>query len=450
MFDYKNWILQQKIKCYDATALRFYKDLLNSQFFSSDELFQINWVKRKKLLLHAFDSVPYYKKKYRAEGINRTDITNITPDNFISLPLLYRSDIKENYEDLVSTTVQPKYMKMVATGGSTGEPIRVYHDKRFYGEVLAWRMLSWWGISPGANQAVIFRSIRKSNIQKFLNFLVWFPTQRIFLDASSIDDVEVMSFLTRFNKFRPSLLKGYVGAISHIATKILQTDIRVFSPKAIWVTAAPLSKVQRNLINKAFAAPVYDQYACSEMHWIAAECSNQNRLHIFTESRHVEFLDLDKLHYFDTSLKRIVITDLENYAFPLIRYENGDLGKPVYDKCPCGVNLPMMESVSGRVSENVQFPDGTFISGEYLTTIFDDNPEAVMAFQVHQHVDYSLEINVVPNTKNPNYSQGIEQVRELLLEKVRHNVPVRVNYVKNIKNDRGKTRYVISDLQSLL
>jgi phenylacetate-CoA ligase len=169
-------------------------------------------------------------------------------------------------------------------------------------------------------------------------------------------------------------------------------------------------------------------------------------LHIFSDSRHVEFISEIGKPSLGDELRRIVVTDLENYAFPLLRYETGDLGRALANKCSCGINLPMMNSVRGRISDNVCFPDGTWISGEYLTTIFDDFPDAVTAFQVHQASDYSLTIKVVPNREFHIFPEVFEQVRQNLAEKACGQVGVTVKIVEEIISDRGKTRYIISDV----
>jgi phenylacetate-CoA ligase len=85
-------------------------------------------------------------------------------------------------------------------------------------------------------------------------------------------------------------------------------------------------------------------------------------------------------------------------------------------------------------------------SGEYLTTIFDDYPDAVVAFQVHQAQDYSITIRVVPNRKFQKSTEVIEQVRKKISLKACGQVNVTVKLVDNILSDRGKTRYVISDV----
>jgi phenylacetate-CoA ligase len=160
-----------------------------------------------------------------------------------------------------------------------------------------------------------------------------------------MSEKDVFLFINKINHFQPPLIKGYVGAIGHLANTIIEKGIDVFSPKAVSVTAAPLSQVQRKRIENAFHAPVYDQYAFSEIYWVAAQCSERKGLHVFSDSRHVEFINESGKPVLSDELGRIVITDLENYAFPLIRYENGDLGRPLALKCACGINLPLMDAV---------------------------------------------------------------------------------------------------------
>ena len=255
MPDLKTLVLKLKIKLYSPRAIQYYQQLLKNQYLSDDDLHQLNWEKRKKILIYAYDTVPYYREKYISEGIRRQDILAITPDKFLLLPLLTRRELKYNFDKLVSKDVGKRHLQLVTTGGSTGEPVRVFHDKRFYGEVLAWRMLSWWGLTPGTNQAIIWRSPRNSLITRFINILIWWPTRRIHLDASSMPESEVNFFLQKINHFRPPLLKGYVGAVDYLASTIIEKGIDVFSPKAVWVTAAPLSQVQKKKDRKCFSCP---------------------------------------------------------------------------------------------------------------------------------------------------------------------------------------------------
>jgi len=59
----------------------------------------------------------------------------------------------------------------------------------------------------------------------------------------------------------------------------------------------------------------------------------------------------------------LIITDLDNYGFPLIRYENGDAGVPVVeDEIDCEIQFQRIEMISGRVSDIIHFPNGGVLS----------------------------------------------------------------------------------------
>jgi phenylacetate-CoA ligase len=169
-------------------------------------------------------------------------------------------------------------------------------------------------------------------------------------------------------------------------------------------------------------------------------------MHIMADCRHIEFLDEAGGNCLPGSQGRIAVTDLENYAFPIIRYLNGDAGALLAGPCECGITLPMMDSVKGRITDVVKLPDGTRIAGDYLTTVFDDYPDSVKAFQVRQLKDYSIVLRVVPQDQREESQAIIRRVREGLERKVRSQVPVRLEIVSEIVSDKGKTRFIISEL----
>ena len=200
------------------------------------------------------------------------------------------------------------------------------------------------------------------------------------------------------------------------------------------------------MIETAFNAPVYDQYGCGEVSWLAAQCSHRQGLHIFADARHVECVDDTGKTCDAKQLGAIAVTDLENFVFPFIRYVDGDQGALLDETCSCGINLPLMDAVKGRLTDMVYLRDGTTVSGDYLTTIFDNCPDVVRAFQVVQQANSSLVVRVVPNLQCKNPSVKLDEVRRTLLERVRHQTSVTIEVVKQIPQDRGKTNVVISEI----
>jgi phenylacetate-CoA ligase len=313
---------------------------------------------------------------------------------------------------------------------------------------MLWRVLNWWGLPPDVSIASIYRNVSQGWKSELLNRLFWWPTRRILLDASSIDEQSIESFIDRVKRVRPQLIHAYVGALDHVASYILDHNIGVPAPKVIWATCSPLTLSQERKIRKAFGAPVLDHYGCCEVYWLAAQCPAKNGLHMFHDVVRIEFLDGDDSPVPVGHLGRVAITDLLNRYFPLIRYLNGDMGESLPEQCSCGVTLPLMGKVKGRVSDIVRLPNGTVISGEYLTTIFDGEPEVAHRFQVIQRKDYSIDILVVPNTAHPTYDQVLEQVRGKLSVRLRGTVPVRTRLVASLSAQQGKLRFVRSELDT--
>jgi len=440
--DFKDRIFWLKQRWGRRRAYRYYQQLLENESRSPDEILAINWEKRKRLLQYAYERIPFYRKRFQSLGLNPSDVRDVNDWNCV--PILTKRNLVEHVHDLMSPDVRDSDRYSISTGGSTGVPTTVYHDARYPVEALGWRMLHWWGLSYGSHAAYARRLGKKSMAQRVINYAIWWPTKRIWLDASSMTPEATRHFVAQFKRLRPALLQGYVGAITHLADYIETNELVVPSPKAVWVTSTPMAVVQRSLIERVFQAPVYDQYGCCEIFWLAAECSHHQGLHMFSDARHIEFVDQNNRVCEVGQTGRIIVTDLENYAFPLIRYENGDEGRQLPSTCECGVHLPLMDAVKGRITDTVRVPGNIVVSGEYLTTIFDDFPDAVRAFQVVQQEDWSLLLRVIPSTDEHRLTLAVENAKSALAQRTKHRVPIRVESVREIPSDRGKLKYVIS------
>jgi phenylacetate-CoA ligase len=301
-------------------------------------------------------------------------------------------------------------------------------------------------VGCGLNEAFVGRLEDLGTTAHFAKDALWWPARKIRLDASSMKPQDIENFLRKFNKAHPVILWGYAGAIDHVAFFAEQTSINPAAPKAVIVTSSPISEIQRNRIERVFHAPVYDQYGCCEVPWLAAQCRQKQGLHIFHGARLIEFTDDSGHPKAVGEVGNIVITDLENYGFPFIRYLVGDMGRSLPGRCRCGINLPLMDKVKGRQTDLVRLPNGTCLSGDYLTTIFDDFPDAVKAFQVRQKSDYSIKLRYIPGPDREKCSAAIKKVHDKLLEKTGFQVQITMEPTDFIPHDRGKLQYVISEL----
>ena len=417
-------------------------DLVNMHAINSNSINEINFAKRKALVKHAIEHTDFYKKKYGSMELIKNTIK--TEKDFSQLPVLTRSDLNNYFSDITADNVEKNQCIKVTSSGTTGATISVLHDKRYPLAPIQWRVLKWWGINPYDHVAFIYR-FKRTHSHNLWNALLWWPTKRIFLAGSEMDTPHIEKFISKFNKIKPSLLQGYVDVVYEFALYLKDKKIKIHPPKAVWVTSAPLTLQQRQTMQEVFRAPVYDQYGSSEIMWLSSECEEQNGLHIMTDVRHIEIVDENNVPVPNNTWGKILITDLHNYAFPLIRYEIGDYGRLLDRKCPCGCLLPLMDSVRGRQSDVIKTPSGIKLFGDFLTTIFDEYPNAVRDFQIVQAKDYSIKLLYVP-VPDKDVASVIASVKTKLDKELNSEIVTKPYMVDKVEQINGKTPFIISHI----
>ena len=439
----KESIYLWKYYCLKWKTCGFYRDLLRNQFLSQDEIEAISWAKTKKLLEYAYENVPYYHDKYKKSGIVPNDIK--TQSDFQYLPLLTKNDIRNNFQKMISREASIHDLNVSATGGSTGHVLKLYHQKNVPRAAIGWRMLGWWGLPPCCDSAWIWRMGNHSLTRRAMRNLIDWPAKTIKLNAAKMDEANMKAFVEAYNNSRVQLVHGYVGGVDHLASFILENGISMRPPKAVSTTASPITAVQEKRIEAAFGAPVFDQYGCNEVYWLSAQCKERKALHRFHDTRRIEFIDDNNLPCEPGTQGRIVLTNLESFYFPIIRYLNGDLGAEVSGKCPCGVKLPLMKKVTGRISETIIMPDGTAVSGDYLNATFDRFPESVKQFQVHQQADGKINIRFVSVFCDEEMKPVLSKIENMYHTDFGKQVEIKFLRVDEIPHIRGKYRYIVSD-----
>lgn len=433
-----------KYYLYKPSARSLYRRLLASQY-DTIEIQQKNEAARlKKVVSYVYEKIPFYSKRYRESGFELGDMEQ--DGWFKKLPILTKQDVREHFDDFMEPS-QRKNLGISSTGGSTGAPIRFGMDKRIPIDVYMWRTMRWWGVGPWDDGAYAWRMRRVPGISRIFNDLLWWPKRKICLDASVMEAAAIGQFVAVINKYRPLIVQGYVGALVDIAQWILKEGATVQSPKLVWATAAPLSSVQKNLLESVFHAPVYNQYGCCEVPCLAAECAIRHGMHVNVEKVKMEFVQDDSAQPVETGeWGRTLLTRLDDFIFPLIRYEVGDRGRWLGEKCSCGVTLPLIDDVKGRISDSLRLPSGRIINGEYLTTLFDADPSLVRTFRIVQKKTQEIWIEFVFGMEpGSNTDLRLEKVLNVLREKVRGEVPVSLHAVSSIPQNRGKLHFVIHE-----
>ena len=220
-----------------------------------------------------------------------------------------------------------------------------------------------------------------------------FLQRKRFLNTFAVGDAQWLEYIEGIAQYRPHYVAGYAGSLYQIATVARRHNVPLYRPAFVYSSAELLQDFMRARIEEQFGTRVYDFYGSREVGAIAGEC-RLGRKHIFAMNNLVEVLNNKEERVAPGAEGRLIVTNLHNYAMPLLRYEIGDTGSLAADPCPCGSELPALQSLTGRVTDHFRLADGTLIHGEYFTHLFYFR-EWVAHFQVDQLQSDRIRISVV-------------------------------------------------------
>ena len=436
VFEFKTKIAQRS----DRAQAR---EMLHAERLPADVLAAQATERDIALAGHAFRTTDFYREHYSGAGFTDRDFDE--PATFAHLPILEKDQVRDAGDALRSSTAPQKLLPST-TGGSTGRPLVVWQDPRTPAASLWWRADRWWGVHPADNSAYVYRRSRTPR-QELFHRLQWWPTRQILLDARAMDERSMRAFAGQWQRVRPALITGYVDGLHEFAHFVTRTGIAIPPPRAIASTASMLTSSKRSFIESCLAAPIYDCYRSAEVPWIAAQCVKRDALHVFGDVRVVEVVDHAGEAASDGVEGDVVVTDLLNAAFPIVRYRIGDRSATRSGSCACGMSLPRIDAIQGRIVDVLRTPDGTMVTGG-LSALFNDQPTAVIQFQLHQHADYSITLRYVPGDSPELAVQAVDEVAGRIRRMLHSTVEVRVEPVARIEHIGGKTRLVVSELSS--
>lgn len=356
-------------RIYDLFGRRYATEakqlLKKSQYWDRRQIEAYQLERLKNLIGYAKKNIPYYQKTIKSspkENWNYGDMIKYLQD----IPVLSKKNIQQHFEDLIDPRADKERMIYQITGGTSGNPIRFYHDRKKldYTRVALQRNFNWAGyflrkkclkLASGSLEAASHSKL-KGKIKNILH-------NRYFYEAAVLNDKSwVKEILQIIRDKKIKVLWGYPSIIYMLAREL--NGMKSPGIETIITSSETLQESQRKVIEEVFEHPVFDEYSSREF-MIAGECDHHRGLHINEELLLLEILDkYDQPCGYEEN-GRIIITDLFNYGFPFIRYEIGDEGSMLTsEKCRCGRTLKRLKNVSGRSSDNIR------INGKAITTVF--------------------------------------------------------------------------------
>ncbi len=399
-------------------------NLKRSQWWDYDELVDFQEKRLKKIIQYAY-TLPGYRKKFDACGINPRNVRNL--DDLKKIPITKRIELQDNPNFINKNRIT----YTLYTGGSTGTSLKYYESR--YSGYIRWnahlRGWSWNGYKPGRRIAIIASSQGVIGGENSLDL------------AGELTEKKLKNNVEELKKFKPQHIRGYVSSIYILARYCLNNDISIQGIESINPISENLYDFQRKTIETAFGCPVFEEYCCNDGGACAWECNQHKGLHDCMERAIIEEVN-----------GKMIVTDLWNLAMPFVRYENGDTVTVLSETCSCGRKLPLI-SVKGRNNDIIITRKG-FLSPSLLMYRGigygqrEGFRSGIQSVQYVQKPGYVLEINLVKNLWCSDYE--IQTFKEEV-SKIAEGMEIRINIVQQIPTTpRGKRSFIINEDVTLL
>lgn len=346
------------------------------------------------------------------------------------LPLMDKKSISSHYKEIF-TPLKHRPVQKKKTGGSTGTPFYYYVDKEhlswFWGYIYYfWNLHS--GYQPGDPFITIAGNSLRTTKKRFLEKTYHFLQNNYFITGDIIDENLRIDYSRTSNSI---LLYGYPSSIINIIKAKPEVLKHFTSLKAVFTTSEQLLPAARKSIEAAFKVPVYDMYGANDGGVLTCECSAHNGYHINDQNCYVEtFVN-------EHGMSEILLTNLNSYSFPFVRYRVGDLGKLESQICDCGENTPRIIELKGRTRDMILLPGGKSIHGSFFNNVFYKYP-IIDGYRIVQNKDLSIVLHI--HTKVPEAFKDVSEHVYKELGKVLNGIQISVEKMTefNPTNDKFK------------
>jgi putative adenylate-forming enzyme len=287
-----------------------------------------------------------------------------------ALPVLKKTTMMERFDDIVTDRAirlahaerfaetmgvhdlfRNRY-NIVTTSGTTGKRAVIPFSPREWRWVMAsFPRISGWS---GLDLRNVTGAMMTTRLPWHMSARCSAEAERLGLNGGrvSLDSSEPLDrIVAQLNRLQPAVLSGYASMIQLLAGEQSAGRLRI-APHEIFCTSEVMTEETRSEIRESFCVMPGNLYAVSEAGCIAGTCSYKNGLHVAGDMCILEIVDAHNRPVPPgTAGAKTLMTALNNYTLPLIRYEITDCLTAATAPCPCGRPGLLLEHVGGRASD---------------------------------------------------------------------------------------------------
>jgi phenylacetate-CoA ligase len=371
-----------------------------------------------RLLAFARAHSPFYRDQL--EPLFRA---SDTPDlrAWREVPILRRIDLEReidriNPAELPADLGEVTTRRTSGTTGLGGMTFRTCALVRIADACMMQRLYRWWGYDDAAPMASIRhytasdRGFPNGKVETQWSF-PGRPAPHYSLDLRT-PTADIIAWLVRH---RPSYLLTFPSILQELASHPDGGRIADLGLKGIVVISEVTNEDVYDLVRETFGCELAQIYGCSEMGAVALQSPDDRALLVCEENVLVELLDDSDQPVEPGATGRVILTSLNNYATPFIRYEIGDYASSAEGTCSSGIALIRLRRIEGRRRNALVSVRGERIWQSAIPAARVLRYIAAKQFQIRQPAPETIEFVYVPASAGPADRAGLAGYFEALL-----------------------------------
>lgn len=398
----------------------------------------------------AYESVPYYKKRFDELGVKPEDIKTLK--DIEKLPFTTKDDLRDAYPFGMFAVPRKEIVEVHTSSGTTGKPtVSGYTrgDLEIWGEVMA-RGLCMFGVTDDD----IIQNTHGYGLFTG-GFGVHYGAQKMGATVIPISTGQTKRQIEIMQDFGTSVMIFTPSYGLYLAEEIEEEgiDTKTMGLKAIGFGAEMWTEEMRQEIQKRFNAPAYNIYGLTEVMGpgVGLECSERDGLHISEDHFYPEIIDSETHEVLpDGERGELVLTTLTREGTPLIRFRTKDVTKLTRGKCGCGRTLVKMDRVTGRTDDMMKIRGVSVFPSQIEKALLriDEVEPHYQIIVTRPHLMDEVEVQV--EASEGLFSDEIKElvgIREKIEEYIHSEIGLRVKVTlvepKTLPRSQGKAVRVI-------
>jgi len=340
-----------------GTLVSVLAQLEQSQWYTPQKLEEMQKLQLAKLLEYTTHHSPFYRKLMgNAHGLWQLQ----------DMPLLSRDDLQKHFSEINCTTIPREHggFNETKSSGSTGRMVTV---RRTEACMMFWLALTlrehlWHQRDFSRTMAVIRPTVAEGDTaRKGLSMKDWGAPVSLLFDSGNAFALNLQTDIARqaewLTSINPHYLLTFPTNLAELIKYFEAHGTSLSNLQEVRTVGESVSETLRKQCKTSWGVDIADTYSSQELGVIAIQCPTSGMYHAMSENLIVEVIHDDGQPCQQGEVGRVVVTDLHNFATPLVRYDTKDYAE-VGGSCPCGRGLPTLARILGRSRNMVVLPDG--------------------------------------------------------------------------------------------